>query len=409
MAVIIIVGIIVSTMIAGHKGVMMVHEGYLTNQDANNLKTSKSWIYVSDSGGINLFFSDGRSIPENSVYFRPSNNDIICKLGNTEMVRATCNTKKFTLEHVSSADVRTPFNDLRYNCSRVMISSEIRMELPDPLDARVRILTGVYDFSKTCLTMEVYARNVIQRLNQTTVFMDCGSYSTKLFFLLRPSFIRGAECKPMKVLPRNTRYYSGWVGRRIPVTFINVQDTRIGGDYVGAYSDINSIIRNNAANAIQQEQDNIRIPVYMYYMNFVHNLKGVYNMPSNVCTLYILPTTKQNSNNLQIGTSVAVKIMGNAVQVFTRTGKYQVGRSFKSGSIVVVTVSTSMMLMTSMDSGTGNVEMLRIDGQQIAAFSVNQMREIASRFGPPRSIFPYTNICIPNLADIALRLQILRG
>jgi len=188
-----------------------------------------------------------------------------------------------------------------------------------------------------------------------------------------------------------------------------VTDTLIGGAYVGPYSDLNQIIQTNADSAANSDLQNIRIPVYLYYMNFVHNLREVDSMPSNVCTLFIMPTIQSSNLYTTISDTVAVNITDINVTLKTPTGYYAVGRSLTPGSIVVVTLSTSMVLMTSMDAGNGDVEMLRVDSQPIAVFSVEDMRRVVSSFGPPMNIFPYTNMCIPNLADIALRLQILRG
>lgn len=382
------------------------YEGFVIKEENTLLKNS---IYLNDVNGIPLFYSSGNTkyVDKLSLSFFPSKNDYMCLFGknNTEQ----CNMSKMTIEHVSIFDTRTQFDDARHICTDILLSPHIITNHKDSKSSKVRIFTGIYDFSKTCLLLDVDR----QQMSTMTYFVDPASYSCKIFFLLRPIFVRGEGMQPVHITHIDN--YNSASKSKIPITFKNIPNNLISGSetkslYVNIIKEF-----NDQAYKVSDVPNFVRIPMYLYYMNFVNNINAISDLPSSVLTLYITPETqvdniKGHRINLSNSAYIVIYIKHNIVRLYNSINKlyFNVNKPNTNGSIVVITISSSLILMTSMNYHNGDIEMKRIGIETFASISTTEVTNAISLFPIPKSLYPYNNLCIPNLADIALRLQILR-
>lgn len=371
---------------------------HLSEEAIRNMKTEKSDIY--DKGGIRFFYSDGNTYPSDSVYFNPTDNDIICKFGEKEIQEQNCK-QDINLETLSMGDQRTPFTDPRYECSALIMPNVHRMISSDK-DARLRILMGEYDFVKNCLTMEFLVNATAPR---QTLMMDTRSYATKLFFLLRPIFIRGPQCLPTR-FSTISMYDSHGSLTRIPLVLEPVTDTRITGvsdSAARSYNTIGGIVDSKRPDVLKYLGDRMTVPVMLYYMNFVKDKPDALKY-SNVATAFI--TRSSRNYALAIADGLTLDVRSDAVRVLTMKNTLEVVRS--PSSIVIVTFTTSLVIMASMDPENGRIQVVQTGGMPVSRITTNTIRRLSQSYPPTGGMYPYTNTCIPNLADIALRQQVLR-
>lgn len=376
----------------------IVSEHYLSDEAVSKLKSDKSSAY--NEAGVRFFYSDGRAYPTNAVYFRPSDEDIVCTLSKQDVKQAAKCPANLDIEYVTVMDTRTQFTDPRFECS-TMMAPIVRRDLRNNMDARVRLLMGEYEFTKTCLTMEVIVSDPSPR---NTLIVDSMSFSTKLFFLLRPTFVRGPQCAPNR--PRTVNMYDshGTLGR-IPIVVDAVNDPRITRD-TGEYTTIDAVVQTSRVNAAAYKTDYVNIPMVVYYMNFVRDVP-VEIRHSNVVTAFITSSTANAEVQVSENVSVLVDTDKVVVESSVSSRPFEVVRS-KENSLVVVTFTTSLLIMTSMDQNTGRVQVLQVGGMPVINAPMSVVRRFRQLFPPDNNMYPYTNTCIPNMADIALKLGIIR-
>lgn len=373
-------------------------ESYLSDEAVRKLKSDKSSAY--NEAGIRYFYSDGNAYPTNAVYFRPSDEDIVCTLSKQDVKNVAKCPANLDIEYVTVMDTRTQFTDPRFECSSMM-APIIRRDLRNNMDARVRLLMGEYEFTKTCLTMEVL---VSQPSPRNTLIVDSMSFSTKLFFLLRPIFIRGPQCAPNR--PRTVSMYDshGTLGR-IPIVVDGIQDPRISRDN-GQYTTIDTVVETSRVNAAAYRTEFVNIPMVVYYMNFVRDVP-VEIRHSNVVTAFITSSTANAEVQVSENASILVATDKVVVDSSLSSQPFEVVRS-KENSVVVVTFTTSLLIMASMDQMTGRVQVVQVGGMPVVNASMDVVKRFNQLFPPDNNIYPYTNTSIPNLADIALKLNIIR-
>lgn len=371
---------------------------HLSEEALRNMKTEKSDIY--DKGGVRYFYSDGNTYPSDSVYFNPTDNDIVCKFGEQEVQAQNCK-QDINLETLSTGDQRTPFTDPRYECSALIMPNVHRM-ISNDNDARLRILMGEYDFVKNCLTMDFLVNATAP---YQTLIMDPRSYATKLFFLLRPVFIRGPQCLPTRYQTISL-YDSHGPASQIPLVLEPVTDTRITGVSASgarSYNTLGSIVDSKRLDVVKHLGDRMKVPVVLYYMNFVQDKPDALQY-SNVATAFITPASRNYV--LDISTGLTLDVKSDSVRVLTMNTTLTAVRT--PSSIVIVTFTTSLVLMVSMDPQNQRVQVVRTGGMPVSRVSMKTIRQLSQFYPPTGGMYPYTNTCIPNFADIALRQQVLR-
>jgi len=371
---------------------------HLSEEAIRNMKTEKSDVY--DKGGIRFFYSDGNTYPSDSVYFNPTENDIVCKFGEKEVQDQNCK-HDINLETLSMGDQRTPFTDPRYECSALIMPNVHRI-ISNDKDARLRILMGEYDFVKTCLTMEFMVNKTAPT---QTLIMDTRSYATKMFFLLRPVFIRGPQCLPTR--HQTISFYDSHGSlTHIPLVLVPVTDTRITGVSASAArssTTLGGIVNSLRPDVLKHQGDRMNVPVVLYYMNFVQDKPEVLKY-SNVATAFITPASRNYA--LAIADGLTLDVKSDSVRVLTMNNTLSVVRT--RTSTVIVTFTTSLVLMASMDQQNQRIQVVQTGGMPVSRIATNTINQLSRLYPPTGGMYPYTNTCIPNLADIALRQQVLR-
>lgn len=371
---------------------------HLSEEAIRNMKTEKSDIY--NNGGLRFFYSDGNTYPADSIYFNPSDNDIVCKFGEKEIQEQNCK-QDINLETLSMQDQRTPFTDPRYECSALIMPNVHRM-ISNNKDARLRVLMGEYDFVKSCLTMDFLVNS---SMPSQTLILDAKSYATKLFFLLRPVFIRGPQCLPVRYRIVNM-YDSHGSLARIPLVLESVTDTRITGVSASAANDYNTlprIVDSKREDVLKHLGNKMTIPVMLYYLNFVQDKPDTLKY-SNVATAYI--TRASRNYLLAIANGLTLDVKSDAVRVMTLKNTLEVVRT--KSALVIVTFTTSLVVMASMDPESGRVQVVQTGGMPVSQITTNTIQQLSRLYPPTGGMYPYTTTSIPNLADIALRQQVLR-
>jgi len=367
--------------------------------------SAKSKLY-DIQGGMHMFYSQPNLKLQNPIFFSPSDNDIICTMGQENLKRNLCSETKMSLEYVTCFDRRTPFKDHRFSCSSYL-SPDVHFEPDNPSDCRVRILDGEYEFVKTCMMMDFYVANNTPKV----VYVDPSDYSSKMFFLLRPIFTRGPNGVPVQT--KSLFEYDSKSKNAVPVDVSTEVDKRIAGpDMPSSFISRNStmtkgitignVIDSLKNDAIKSKEMKVRVPVVLYYLNFVREI-SVNTSQTNVCTLFV----KYDASNInfRLTSSIGIFVRSDRVIVMTSKGRYEIPRS---NGMSVITFSTTVLLMYS-QMFDGNVILKRFQDQPMFTLSTNAKNQLATGpFAPSKDVYPYTNSCIPNFADLALRSNVVR-
>jgi hypothetical protein len=145
------------------------------------------------------------------------------------------------------------------------------------------------------------------------------------------------------------------------------------------------------------------LPVTMYYMNFVKDKPDALKY-SNVATAFI--TRSSENYTLGIADGITLDVKKDAVRVLTPKTTIEVVRS--TSSTIIVTFTTSLIVMASMDPDNGRIQVVQTGGMSVIRIPMKTIQQLSNLY-PPNGMYPYTNTSIPNLADIALRQQVLRS
>ena len=373
-----------------------VEEGFIASADLEPIKGFKSNVY--NEVAMKYFYSDG-NLQDNLIFFTPSNNDIVCKLGSDQMT-VVCSPNKRQIDNISCADSTTLVRPL-FDCSRsVTAPSKTPVDL---LDCRVRVLDGMYNFVKSCITVTTTTDGAVPT-----------SYGARFIVLARPCFISGPLCKVGAVGYGNT----GTPNSMIAFDSDSVAPLKLMLDeYVKdpAIADGSGITLNDVYNMMakaRKEGNNktFEIPMTLYYLNY--NMPVLHAAGRNVLTLYIpsdaLRTTgrqmfSMESPQFAVSYEPGATAKDGMCVVKTATGTYKMAAP-PSGHVVLC-YTTSLLIMAYMSSK--RVIMKQIPGQPIMNATDGHKALAASLHPPPREIFPYTNTCIPNLADVAIKFGYL--
>jgi hypothetical protein len=190
----------------------------------------------------------------------------------------------------------------------------------------------------------------------------------------------------------------------IPVVFEAVSDTRIIGGNPGDFVDIGAVLRNMRTTAVTYGSKRVNIPMVMYYLNFVQDVPVESLKYTNVVTAFITRTTLNAQVRLTDSVVMTVNVGSVNVEIANASRPFEVDR-VRDSSLVVVTFTTSLIIMASMDSVSGRVQVLQIGGIPVMRMSTDALTRVERLFPPTNNMYPYTNKSIPNLADLALRLN----
>jgi hypothetical protein len=190
----------------------------------------------------------------------------------------------------------------------------------------------------------------------------------------------------------------------IPVVFEPLSDARVVGGEPEDFVDLGAVLKNMRTTAVTYHSNRVNIPMVMYYMNFVQDVPVESLQYTNVVTAFITRATE--NAQVRVTDTVVLTVDDGSVHVNVANASrpFEVAR-VRATSFVVVTFSTSLIVMASMDSASGRVQVLQIGGIPVMRVSTGTLTRVERLFPPTNTMFPYTNRSIPNLADLALRMH----
>lgn len=397
--------------------------------------------------GLRFFFSDGAA-SDDSVMFFPSSNDIICQLGNQQVSGAACSSSKTRIHMLSRRDPTTVLNT-SFMCTSSGAAAAV--EPLDLQDCRLRIMTGMYDFVKSCVATPLRIS-----ADMRSITLKPNSYGARVLMLSRPQFINGPLSK-LYAVQYETALAGGLVAQNhicdydsarssgVLVPISPVMDSAIWdqADGVALNESVNMLKRTDFSSQVRQQQQQqqqrvpagtdvpIVLPITQFYVNYVRTLPppptttpssaAMTSAPAqyNMLTLYFPIDDKEQSGmkfsidrlGFRVSASAAPlgasgAVAGPMYRVETRGGRPDQTIPALPNGLVVVTYTTNMLIMVSFNRMR---TCLRCFPRQAnLAVTQEEVDKARSAAPPPdAAAFPYDNVCVPNFADLAIKLGML--
>lgn len=387
----------------------------------------KSLAYV--RAGLRHFFSDGVTNTStqfftDALFFMPSQNDIICRLGSAS-VQSACLPARSRIDAVSCRDHTTLIRSA-VNCSTQVITSS--KEPTQKEDCHVRVWEGRYAFNKLCMTL-----NQTLVTSNDKILLAHGQYTTKVMVLMRPMFLVGPLSRLYaidytKYLTGNDRNWLNFYDSDIPapvavhltlVTDTTLVDPNEGIDLVKSSQLVRvdrEAERNPQAPIAPPLSPSLNIPVALpttlYYLNYMHReITPV--APYRVLTLYFrTPHSSQidrdpgihfSSSHLNVRATAGKQ--NGTVTAYTNNGGQGYQVPLIPDGLVVITYTTTLLMMTTFSPK--RVVARRWKVPELRSISAAQYQSVVLTAPPPPEAYPYDNGCIPNLADLAIKMRML--
>lgn len=384
---------------------------------ANDIPKSKAYAVA----GFSSIYSDGVTVPARAMYFSPSYNDIICQLGSAD-AKNMCSTEKSSLGYTSKMD-DTMITKPSFDCTKNV--SSLALEPLNPNDSMVRIFNGMYEFVKVCVTTPIIMRD------PNVIIMDPTSYGAKMLTLARPAFVSGPLSKVYSVTgpvvtteDSNEDLFDSTSKSVYSINVSEVTDPMVTGaktqQYPSLYNMLQQMLQDSTTGGA------IPISMSMFYTKYqqkslVASTDATSTTASGmVVTLYIdvpanvVPGQLYASTALNLFLDANDTNQGNDMDLHARTmddGAVTPTDHFlpvRPDSFVVVTYTSSLLVMTAFSRATDRrVTHRTFAGRQFPAFTAAELDNAAAKYPAPHTIYPYDNTCIPNLADVALKMGFL--
>ena len=389
-----------------------LEEGFVDIEQVKTLKSEKYWM-----AGFKYFYSDGRlMLPDGRVsttangdmFFTPSKNDMVCKLGSQDLLRV-CDSTQMRIDNVSRRDTTTLVQP-SFNCTRMVDNTS--QEPMDSDDCNVRILNNMYTFVKMCISVTVMLGSNDRDGNETLRF-DPSDYGTKVFMLSRPIFITGPLCALTTPTNLQSTVFDSSVRSPYVVSVKTITDTNIwnmsdpGSSFLSFVKNIliasNGRIMSNADADAKAKSTPVVLPITMYYLNYSSDLGNSRptQADNNVITLYI--PTFGTIGRMFSSRSFSVTMTAETFTVSVSGRKYTVDTP-KNGH-VILTYTTTLLIVVSLSK-----ERIRINhftGLPALKAADDDVATAKLLHPSNQAMYPYTNECIPNFADLAIKLGYL--
>jgi hypothetical protein len=393
-------------------------ETFATSSQVNisTVKSMKSDRYW--DAGMKYFYSDGKMILSNGMtatnsngdmFFTPSRNDMVCKLGSQEMLSG-CDILRARVDTVSRRDTTTLVSPV-YDCTR-SVEGTTKQPL-DLQDCEVRILNNMYTFSKMCISVNVMI-GVSDASGNETLLLDPQDYGAQMLVLTRPIFISGPMCALAAPLDMQQIVFDSTSNTPYPLRIKKVNDNSIwdtskpGTSFLHFIKTVMSASNSStdimaSKNADQKARTTpMAVPITLYYLNYS---KGPgksmpENASNNVLTLYI-PVYTDSVGPMFKSPAFSVSLVGTKFTVTPRNSSPLVVEAPTNGHIVM-TYTTTLLIVATMSRNRmairhfTSLPYLKVTGTDVQ--SARAMHPATA------AVFPYTNTCIPNFADVAIKM-----
>jgi hypothetical protein len=380
--------------------------------DINTIKSIKSDQYW--MAGLKYFYSgDTSNAAKNEqssngeVFFTPSSNDLLCKLGSKDMA-TVCNPTKTRIDTVTRLDTTT-LPRSTYNCSRQVDSTS--KEPLDPLDCEIRVLNNMYTFVKICISVPVKLEKD-DGTGAETLLLNPSDYGSQVLMLSRPVFISGPMCALTVPLNNFTEAFDSasktpYKLRLGPVKNGSIWDTVDPGSTILGFVKNMLTASNSGLISVADADANatatqVVLPMTLYYLNYSKDLgKGLpAQSENNVITLYVSIENGSSKSGMFSSNSFSLALVNNIFTVSVGGKQYSIDAP-RTGH-VVVTYSTSLLIMVCMSNKRtvlrqfANMPSLKATKRDVDAAIATHPAVAA--------VYPYTNVCIPNFTDVAIKL-----
>jgi hypothetical protein len=144
--------------------------------DMTRARHPKTASYL--NAGLSQFFSDG-TLPTDMflAFFEATMTDNSCRLGSSSVTPHACDIDHTRIHMLSRYD----------DLLRVHPAFECKPPVIEPLDvndSEIRVLSGIYELSKVCITVPARVRE-----GGSAMYVETATYPGRLLALLRPMFI----------------------------------------------------------------------------------------------------------------------------------------------------------------------------------------------------------------------------
>ena len=380
--------------------------------DINTIKSIKSDHYW--MAGLRYFYSGNTSnsaratqSSNGEVFFTPSSNDLLCKLGSKNMA-TVCNPTKTRIDTVTRQDHTTLIRS-SYNCSRQVESTS--KEPLDPLDCEVRILNNMYTFVKMCVSVAIKI-DVDDGTGAETILLNPTDYGAQILMLSRPVFISGPMCALTAPMNSFTETFDSASKDPYKLRLGRVDNSSIwdtadpGSSIVGFVKNMltasnSGIVSTTDADA-NARATQVVLPLTLYYLNYSKDLgKGLPpQAENNVITLYVSIAAGSSKSGMFSSNSFSLSLSGGIFTVTASGRQYSVDAPVNGH--VVVTYTTSLLIIVCLSNK--RVVMKQFANMPSLKATKKDIDTALATHPSVPAVYPYTNVCIPNFADVAVKL-----
>jgi hypothetical protein len=386
----------------------------------------KSAAYV--NAGLKNFYSDGTLRTDMSLaFFDPTVTDNACMLGSPEVSSKACNSD-FTQIHVLSVPDKLTIVDSVVDCAdKVFPMSQSPKQTES---AKIRILSGFYYLSKVCVDTKVRVAP-----GGGSISVDSASYAGRLLALLRPTFLLLPQAKLSAVgyFPAhpNTIGMFDTASRQafeLPLSPVNdpwVWNTgglRPDQAVKAMLSSNENVAMTPGGLSDEVLQNEVVTSLTLYYPSFSEN---VHTVPTdragaavhNVLTLYFNSNTLPRNGELfslrkSGGQTFEVSSMPDSadgavirVQTGSRWDANQLIPAPRN-AMILVTYTCNLLILVCLSKS--RIVVKHFPNQPTLSCNNAGVTAALTSASPPNIVAPpYNNTCIPNYADIAVRLGVL--
>lgn len=390
---------------------------------------------------IKYFFSDGSTSGVNSapiynnskpIFFFPTWNDVVTKLFLNDSTNSSASQAYNNIQYISCRDMMT-LQSPSTDCSQLM--KEANQQPLNTADCQARILDFRYIFVKTCVLLPVN----LNKQTATLTFTSMRDYATKFYLMSRPLFVQAQASKLFTANPNVDWNSFDATALEVPigldpVTSENITDTTTNGRYSRTIKDVASTISSGNDSmrewlgqqtaGVSNLATSLTIPLTIWYM-YPHSAIQTTTVPDvQALTLYLNASKAHDNGTSPNLPNINVTIKPGQVAITSRTGTETFTFDANAtAKYVVLTRTTNMAIACVMDN-TGRISMryykglpyLQIGRQGSAgpppiAAPINSYAEfmLDGAKSVAKPLAPATNYCVPNFADVAIRLGCLKG
>lgn len=379
-------------------------------QRIESFRSAKSANYV-QAGLFSHFMwaAPTRQFAETNVFFNPTNNDLMTTLfvksNGWDMV-----TPDY-IENISCRDNTKHMPQHNTNCTRYSLSANIQPVKTE--HCSVRVFNHKYTFAKTCLVLPV---TVDSSMRTVTASLD--TYAGSFFMLSRPHFIQSTGTALHMFNPN-----MNWTNRPAQTIGITANSRAVTNNSIAktvreakTFGRVAADIKTGRDKLMSWNKEHssteVMLPITLWYMKPFTKVSG-FNSTS-IVTFYKKATPQTETISELQGCNIIITRVDVTVSLTGSTARFQFdSKAHDDGKFVIITRSNDMLIVCVMDvtgkismAYFGSLPMLELTiplSPALLKHTVESTNNIATHL-----LETNTHTCVPNFADIAIRLGCLK-